>query len=208
MRIRRIVITLAVCVAFSTCLFGCKKKAEVEPVSSEIVLASESEKIVSSEEELSEDTSDFSSTEDKSEQKSEKEHSEEVSEQPQESAELMEGGLLKEWDGIKTPDGLPAVERDGEPIYIDIVNTYWKDEFFGHPDADTSAHVDEFLTLAQEIENNPDYDCLIYSNCLKGGHIIFTGEHKGYLCFLLKGCSGYCLDKSSNRIYECVKVFL
>ena len=180
MRTRRIVIILTVCVAFSACLFGCRKKVEVEPISSETVLASESEQSVSSEEEISEETTDIPSTENESEPKSEKEQSKEETEYPQEPVDQMEGGLLKEWDGIKTPGGLPAVERDGEAVYIDVVNT-WRDEYFGHPDTDPSAHVDELIELAKKIEEETSYSgtFYIYSNILKDKHIIFTGEHKG-----------------------------
>lgn len=209
MKKRKVIYTLIVCIAFSVCLFGCKKKAKVEPVSSEMLIESESEQISSSEdvsekvsEKVSEETSDKPSTEDKSEQESEKKQSKETTETPLEGGELgsVPSGYIQS-DGTQTPGGYPAVERDGEPIYIDIVNTYWLDEYFGHPDANPSAHVDEFVALAQQIENNPDYDYLVYSNFVNGKHIIFTGEHKGHLCFLLDGECYLCIDKSNNRIY-------
>ena len=41
----------------------------------------------------------------------------------------------------------------------------------------------------------------MYSATLKGAHIIFTGEHKGHLCFLVDGGSGVCIDNSNSRIY-------
>ena len=110
-----------------------------------------------------------------------------------------EGGW-EDSDGTTTPDGYPAVERDGEPIYIDVVNT-WRDEYFGHPDANPSAHVDEFVALAQKIENDTG-NYMIYSNFVKDAHIIFTGEHKGHLCFLVDGAAGFCIDESNGRIYS------
>ena len=204
MKTRRIVITLIVCIAFSVCLFGCKKKVKVEPVSSEMLIESESKQISSSEEvseKASEETSDKPSTEDKSEQESEKKQSKETTETPLEGGELgsAPSGNIQS-DGTTTPDGYPAVERDGEPIYIDVVNT-WRDEYFGHPDANPSAHVDEFVALAQKIENDTG-NYMIYSNFVKDAHIIFTGEHKGHLCFLVDGAAGFCIDESNGRIYS------
>ena len=208
MKKRKVIYTLIVCIAFSVCLFGCKKKVKVEPVSSEMLIELESEQISSSEdvsekvsEKVSEETSDKPSTEDKSEQESEKKQSKETTETPLEGGELgsVPSGYIQS-DGTTTPDGYPAVERDGEPIYIDIVNT-WRDEYFGHPDANPSAHVDEFVALAQKIENDTG-NYMIFSNFVNGKHIIFTGEHKGHLCFLIDGEGYFCIDESNNRIYS------